>query len=70
MKTTKPYVVKVFFVLLYLLILRLTFLAAGCWMIYNGWYGCGITAMVLGFVTTMNVREEDGEEWKTNEKEN
>lgn len=27
--------------------LRLAFLAAGCWMIYNGWYGCGLTTVIL-----------------------
>ena len=27
--------------------LRLAFLSAGCWMIYNGWYGCGLTTVIL-----------------------
>ncbi len=27
--------------------LRLAFLAAGCWMLYNGWYGCGLTTVIL-----------------------
>ena len=30
--------------------LRLAFLAAGCWMMYNGWYGCGMTTVVLTFL--------------------
>ena len=27
--------------------LRVAFLAAGCWMIYNGWYGCGLTTIIF-----------------------
>ena len=27
--------------------LRLAFLAAGCWMIFNSWYGCGLTTVVI-----------------------
>ena len=30
--------------------LRMAFLAAGCWMMYNGWYGCGMTTVVLTFL--------------------
>ena len=34
--------------LLVVLILKLAFLGAGCWMMYHGWYGCGITSVVFG----------------------
>ena len=27
--------------------MRLAFLAAGAWMMYNGWFGCGITTVIL-----------------------
>ena len=30
-----------------ILMLHLALIAAGCWMIYNGWYGCGLTTIIL-----------------------
>ena len=27
--------------------LKLALIAAGCWMMYNGWYGCGLTTIIL-----------------------
>ena len=40
--------------------LRLAFLAAGCWMLYNGWYGCGLTTIILTVLiggTTSDTKE-------------
>lgn len=34
-----------------LMIIKIAFLAAGCWMIYSGWFGCGITTIIFGFLT-------------------
>lgn len=30
--------------------IRLAFLAAGCWMMYNGWYGCGMTTVIFSIL--------------------
>lgn len=40
--------------------LRLAFLAAGCWMLYNSWYGCGLTTIILTVLiggTTSDTKE-------------
>jgi len=39
--------------------LRLAFLAAGCWMIYNGWYGCGLTTVVITVLIGGKYRNDD-----------
>ena len=45
--------------------LRLAFLAAGCWMIYNGWYGCGLTTVIvtvlIGGKTEHETKDKEGE---------
>lgn len=38
--------------------LRMAFLAAGCWMMYNGWYVCGMTTVVLTFLIDYSRSDE------------
>ena len=40
--------IETLFVVLLVCLVKLAFLAAGCWMMYCGWFGCGITTIVLG----------------------
>ena len=42
--------------------LRLAFLAAGCWMIYNGWYGCGLTTVILSVIFVGGYHSDEKQE--------
>ena len=42
--------------------LRLAFLAAGCWMMYNGWFGCGMTTIVLTVLICWSHHGDDEED--------
>jgi hypothetical protein len=44
---TTKHLIESLCLMFYVWSLRLAFLAAGCWMLYNGWYGCGLTTVVL-----------------------
>ena len=40
--------IETLLVVLLVCLVKLAFHAAGCWMMYCGWFGCGITTIVLG----------------------
>ena len=47
-------------------LLRLALIAAGCWMMYNGWFGCGITTIILNIFVGAHC---DSNETKTTKKD-
>ena len=39
----------------------LALIAAGCWMMYHGWHGCGLTTIIIGavFFGCAEIQNED-----------
>ena len=61
--TTKNLIESLFF-LFVVWSIRIAFLAAGCWMMHNGWYGCGLTTVILSVLVGGHHDDDEDDERK------